>query len=148
MDAFEFITEGVANMFISGQKVGEDTDILHRVLKSIRQLNEALINNPESHDEEQPLNNTTANKPKPMHLSVLQEEAPQGHYISPTKSLLGSNVPSFNISRNQGGGESPSSNTTRVCSISRTTKNNSFQTKGTQCHQTNNCNNCLKLEIL
>ena len=44
MEAFEFITEGVANMFISGQKVGEDSNILYKVLKSIRQINNALTN--------------------------------------------------------------------------------------------------------
>lgn len=44
IDAFEFITEGVANMFIAGQKFGEDSNILYKVLKSIRQINNALTN--------------------------------------------------------------------------------------------------------
>ena len=45
VESFEFITEGVANMFISSaNKFSEDSTALYKVLKNVRQINNALTN--------------------------------------------------------------------------------------------------------
>jgi hypothetical protein len=96
LDAFEFITEGVANMFISGQKVGEDTDILYKVLKTIRQLNDALSNNPDRPDVLQARRSPGTYNSKPVLPSVLREEFPQSPNIPTAKSFMAVNARTLN----------------------------------------------------